>query len=140
MSTERRPIGYWLKYLDRLIEEAFERALAAEGLTRRHWQFLNTVHEAPRTQDGVDAALAPFVDDDPAPLRSIGDELAERGWLVTEGDGTLRLTGLGVEAHNAVERKVADNRRQLVDGITDQEYEATMDTLSRMAANLEAPS
>jgi len=31
MEPERRPIGYWLKHLDRLIDEAFERALDDVG-------------------------------------------------------------------------------------------------------------
>ncbi len=38
MEPERRPIGYWLKHLDGLIERAFEGALGTAGLTRRHWQ------------------------------------------------------------------------------------------------------
>src|SRR5215475_12371622 len=32
-----RPIGYWLKHLDRLIETAAERTFAEQKLTRRHW-------------------------------------------------------------------------------------------------------
>jgi hypothetical protein len=36
MSEDRRPIGYWIKHLDGLIEAAFERTLAGQGVTRRH--------------------------------------------------------------------------------------------------------
>ena len=36
-----RPIGYWLKKLDRLIDEQFERQLSEAGLSRRQWQLLN---------------------------------------------------------------------------------------------------
>jgi hypothetical protein len=43
VEENRRPIGYWLKHLDRLIEDTFERTLSMEGLTRRHWQVLNTL-------------------------------------------------------------------------------------------------
>ena len=35
MELQQRPIGYWLKHLDRLIDQAAERALAEEHLTRR---------------------------------------------------------------------------------------------------------
>ena len=31
-EQDRRPIGYWLKHVDRLIEESLERTLGAEGL------------------------------------------------------------------------------------------------------------
>lgn len=36
MSEDGRPIGYRLKHLDGLIEAAFERTLAGQGVTRRH--------------------------------------------------------------------------------------------------------
>jgi hypothetical protein len=38
MAARERPIGWWLKHLDGLIEAAFDRALATERLSRRHWQ------------------------------------------------------------------------------------------------------
>jgi hypothetical protein len=49
MREDRHPIGYWLKHLDSLIEAAGERALAGQGVTRRHWQALNTLQERPST-------------------------------------------------------------------------------------------
>ena len=61
MAEDRRPIGYWLKHLDRLIEGNFERTLASEGLTRRHWQALNTLRTRPSTRAEIAAALAPFL-------------------------------------------------------------------------------
>jgi hypothetical protein len=41
MSDDNKPIGWWLKEVDRLLEASFERILAADGLTRRQWQALN---------------------------------------------------------------------------------------------------
>lgn len=61
MRDERRPIGYWLKHLDRLIEGNFERTLASDGLTRRHWQVLNTLSTGSRTEAEIVDALAPFL-------------------------------------------------------------------------------
>jgi hypothetical protein len=37
VAARERPIGWWLKHLDGLIEAAFDRALATER-PRRHWQ------------------------------------------------------------------------------------------------------
>jgi hypothetical protein len=37
IREDRRPIGYWLKHLDGLLEGAFDRTLAGQGVTRRHW-------------------------------------------------------------------------------------------------------
>jgi hypothetical protein len=47
MREDRRPIGYWLKRLDGLIEQHFERTLAGEGVTRRQWQALNPCTSGP---------------------------------------------------------------------------------------------
>ena len=41
--ADRKPIGYWLKELDQLIEGTLDRALADEGVTRRDWQLLNAL-------------------------------------------------------------------------------------------------
>jgi hypothetical protein len=53
MREDCRPIGYWLKYLDGLTEAAVERTLAGQGVSRRHWQALNALHERPSTQAAV---------------------------------------------------------------------------------------
>ena len=57
---ERKPIGYWLKELDRLIEGTLDRTLADEGVTRRDWQVLNALETAPAPRDAVVDALRPF--------------------------------------------------------------------------------
>ena len=36
-----KPIGFWLKELDRLIDKHFEMQLSDAGLSRRQWQLLN---------------------------------------------------------------------------------------------------
>src|SRR4029450_9529752 len=64
MEQDRRPIGYWLKHLDRPIEETFERPLSSTGLTRRHWQVLNTLNSGRTTNVELAVALRPFVVDD----------------------------------------------------------------------------
>src|SRR5215813_2415405 len=69
-SASHRPIGYWLKHLDRLIEDTFSRALAEQGLTRRHWQVLNTLAREPAGPAELTKALDPFLhDDQPGPRR-----------------------------------------------------------------------
>ena len=47
-----RAIGYWLKHLNRLIEEAFGDALEEQALSRRHWQAMNTLAGAPLDERG----------------------------------------------------------------------------------------
>lgn len=137
MADDHRPIGYWLKHLDRLIEDSFERTLAAEALTRRHWQVLNTVSTRPSTHAQIVEALMPFLVGDPEAGDQVIDDLVARGW-VREGQGDLlELTAVGTRAHAALEERVAATRQLLVRGVTGDEYRAVIDILSRMAKNLE---
>jgi DNA-binding MarR family transcriptional regulator len=127
MSDDNKPIGWWLKKVDRLLEESFEQVLAADGLNRRQWQILNAVHqEAP-----IAAALAPFLSGDPAELASFTAPLTARGWL--DGD---RLTPTGAAALAELTEKVQAQRRRVTNGIVDAEYLQTVDVLRRMAVNL----
>ena len=139
MGEDRRPIGYWLKHLDGLIEENFECTLAGEGATRRQWQALNTLHERPSTQAEIAEALKPFLVDDPGADRRVIDELIVRGW-VRQGEGDLlELTPAGAGAHAGLLERIQTTRQLLVRGVTQEEYLAAIDVLRRMAENLERP-
>jgi DNA-binding MarR family transcriptional regulator len=131
-----RPIGYWLKEIDQLIEENFLRLLAEEGLTRRHWQVLHTIADEPRHPAGLDVALAPFLSEETPTVAPVVDELVARGWVNRAGDGSVGLTRAGRLAHHAVSERVMANRRALTDGITADEYASVVNLLERMATNL----
>jgi DNA-binding PadR family transcriptional regulator len=138
-----KPIGYWLKHLDRLIESAFKRALAEHGLSRRHWQALNTLEAAPLGIEELRTALDPFwgegTGDGVTTVEDITAELRDRGWITRLGDRGYTLTEQGRAAHAAAAERVRETRRLVLNGLTDQDYAATVRTLRRMAANLERP-
>ncbi|HEU4397797.1 MAG TPA: MarR family transcriptional regulator [Actinomycetota bacterium] len=137
MREDRRPIGYWLKHLDGLIEAAFERTLTGQGVTRRHWQALNTLHERPSTQTAIADALSPFLTDDPGADQRVIDELVARGWVEQGEDNVLKLTPVGTGVHAGLLERIQAMRWRLVRGVTQEEYLATVDVLRRMAGNLE---
>ena len=128
MSDDNKPIGWWLKEVDRLLEVSFEQTLAADGLNRRQWQLLNAAHR----EEAFAVALAPFLSGDPAELASLTAPLTARGWL--DGD---RLTPAGALALEQLTEKVQVQRRRVTNGIVDAEYLQTIDVLRRMAANLD---
>src|SRR5262245_22879448 len=99
MEPEQRPIGYWLKRLDRLIDQAFERALDANGLTRRHWQVLNTLAAGPSTEAALAAALQPFVEGDAKAVEVVINEFLDRGWVRHVDDGGIQISERGRAAH-----------------------------------------
>jgi DNA-binding MarR family transcriptional regulator len=140
MEPERRPIGYWLKHLDGLIERAFEGALGAAGLTRRHWQVLNTIASESATSGAVAKALQPFVGDDVSAINSIVHDLVGRGWVRKQADGRYAISDKGRAAHATAMNRVAETRNLLRQGITDDEYITLVRILQRMASNLESAS
>jgi DNA-binding MarR family transcriptional regulator len=137
-QPDRRPIGYWLKHLDRLIEETFDRTLGSDGLTRRHWQVLNTLEASRTTTTGLAGALQPFVGEDATAVNTVVDDLAKRGWLRRFDNGDLELSAEGRTAHAAVLKRVGETRQLLRRGISDDQYLAVVAILQRMASNLAA--
>ncbi|MEU8826321.1 winged helix DNA-binding protein [Streptomyces sp. NPDC048636] len=139
-----KPIGYWLKRLDALIDADFSRVLAGSGLTRRHWQVMNSLTAGPCRTDELSAALLPFWGEGAITLDEVLASLRERGWVMAEGaeggGGGWVLTPLGAEGRAEVAGRVHDTRRRLMDGVTAGQYLETVRVLSRMAANLESAS
>jgi DNA-binding MarR family transcriptional regulator len=127
MSDDNKPIGWWLKEVDRLLEASFEQVLAADGLIRRQWQALN----AATGPGSIESTLAPFLTGDPAEVAAVTDPLVARGWL----DGE-RLTIEGQAALEALTTKVQAQRERVTSGVSDEEYVATIGVLRRMAQNL----
>jgi hypothetical protein len=138
MSNSNKPIGWWLRRVDRLLEESFGRVLAVEGLSRRHWQLLTAVDGGAWRTD-LDAALAPFWPADlgvrAAELDGLLVELEKRGWLVRDGD-RITPTPDGSAARIRVEAVVVRLRGRVFDGIEPERYQQVLATLTRMADNL----
>jgi DNA-binding MarR family transcriptional regulator len=132
-----RPIGYWLKRLDRLIDARFENQLGEAGLSRRHWQLLNLLEDGPRSVPELQAELEPFLQGAPDELSEAISGLVTRGWADSQ-DNIVSLTETGQAQFGLVKAKVAELRQALMAGISPEEYQATIEVLARMATNLES--
>lgn len=131
-----RPIGYWLKLVDRLIDEQFASTLEEHGITRRQWQLLNVLSREPSTVERLDAAVAPFLSAEEH--ESSADhltELIESGWVDATPTG-YDLTDRGRAAFERLTEVVATQRTVVAEGVTPEQYEQTVAVLERMARNL----
>lgn len=128
----QRPIGWWVRRLDALLEEALDVALAGEGLTRRHWQVLHSLSEGDAGEDDLRGALADF----PGDVGAVVEQLVGRGWVRRSPD-RLALTEAGRSAHERVAAAVGRFRRQVADGVSAEEYERTVLVLGRMVSNVQ---
>jgi DNA-binding MarR family transcriptional regulator len=134
-----RPIGYWLKLLDVLIESAFDRALASQQVARRHWQAMNVLARGGVADvDALSEAMRPFWTEDAITISQMVDDLLERGWIEQHADG-LRLTAEGEAARSAVAEQVAVIRTRVTAGLAPEEYESTVRALAKMSDNLRRP-
>jgi DNA-binding MarR family transcriptional regulator len=131
-----RPIGYWIKLLDRLIDESFEAAIGAEGLTRRHWQALNVIRSGPVDAGRMDAELAAFLTGEAPTTGPVLDDLRARGWVADDA-GRLSLTPAGTTAYAALAERVGANRARIARGVSEADYATTVATLTTMCANLQ---
>ncbi|QEE60275.1 MarR family transcriptional regulator [Salinibacterium sp. dk2585] len=131
-----RPIGYWLKLVDRLIDERFAAIIEEHGVTRRQWQLLSVLSASSATLEQLDLAVAPFVE--PGSSESAAEhlgELRESGW-VTVTDGEYAITERGTIAFTRLSEVVDGLRNSLAKDFTEEEYLTTVNSLERMARNL----
>lgn len=134
--TDVRPIGFWLKLVDRLIDEQFGTTLEEHGVTRRQWQLLNVLSRGPSNVDELDAAVAPFLNTDDS--ESSADhlvELIESEWVAEQPEG-FGLTERGSVAFSRLTEVVAEQRTLMTQGVSETEYEQTIAVLERIARNL----
>jgi hypothetical protein len=136
--TQQQPrhIGYWLKRVDTQFEKVFEEALVAEGMTRRHWQILDSLRKQPRTDADEEELMAPFWTANDISWVLMRDDLTRRG-LIELQDGLLTLTHKGIAWHHELNIRVDRIRRTLVSGISDEDYSSTIAILQKMATNME---
>jgi DNA-binding MarR family transcriptional regulator len=132
----QRPIGFWLKLVDELINQQFAATLEEHGVTRRQWQLMNMLTRQPATLAELDEAIAPFLDRDEAESSAEHlEELVESEW-VSLADGRYALTERGQTSFSRLSEVVGKNRDVISAGISSEEYDTTLSVLERMANNL----
>jgi len=135
-TAAERPIGYWLKTLDRLIDGQFESRLGDAGLSRWQWQILNLLHDGARSMPELQDELEPFLRDAPDELDDAVTGLLSRGWADSQ-NAVISLSKTGEAQFGLVTANIAELRQDLAAGISPEQYRATVDVLVRMVANLE---
>lgn len=155
-----RPIGFWLKLVDRMIDGQFASTLEEHGVTRRQWQLLNILARENATVEQLDDAVAPLLSaplpfeaassdsldpasvdseptaDDPAETSASHlAELVESDWVRIAGS-IYELTERGRTALDRLSGVVGAQRTLATEGVTPDQYEQTVAVLERVARNL----
>jgi hypothetical protein len=120
-ATGSRPLGAWLRLVDRLIAREFATAFADDEVTRRDWMLLNAV---------AGTVDAPWMTER-AGKRIV--RLARRGWIARV-DGSWSLTDSGREALDRLGAKVDAVRTKVAGALPADEFAqltASLETIAR---------
>jgi DNA-binding MarR family transcriptional regulator len=130
-----RPIGYWLRLVDSLIQDQFANTLDEHGVTRIQWQLLNALASGPHTGVELDSAIRPFLVGSNDTSAEHLAELIDSGW-VQATETIYQLTERGNSARERLSNVVAGQRTAMAAGLTEEEHAATLRSLERIARNL----
>lgn len=120
-ETTPRPLGFWLKTVDRQLAAQFATAFEAEGASRRDWRLLNII-------DGTAES--------DRPLRGPRVRaLAERGWIARAND-TWTLTEEGRAAKERLSVAVEEVRARVRGAVPADDLATTLSTLETLARSL----
>ena len=136
VQSPRRPVDFWLRLLDKLINEHFGKTLEEHGVTRRQWEVMNLLSRGPASHDELVEALAPFHSEVQA--RTLTDELAEledSGWLLRR-DQAYELTELGHTSYQRLEPVLRATDEEIGRDISPEDYATLLEVMERMAINL----
>lgn len=126
-TSTTRPVGAWLRAVDRLLAREFEAAFEAEGLTRRDWRLLSLLSGE---------VTAPALNER---LQHIGGKklrgLIERGWVV-ETDGSWTLTDEGRAAKERLGGSIDAIRARVSGAVPDEDFATTLTSLEAIAREL----
>lgn len=130
-----RPVGFWVKLVDQLLEERLDATLATHSLTRRGWQVLNSLGDGGLSQAELGARLEGWVSDGGDEIGATVASLIETD-QVQASEGALVLTGAGVRTRDAATDDVGAFRRLVAEGIDRSDYGTALAVLEGMATNL----
>jgi hypothetical protein len=127
VPSDRRPLGYWLRAVDGLITREFAAAFDGADIDRRDWMLLNALSGG-------------------APLPALAERfvrkgkrlrnLAERGWVEENGDGTWTLTEEGRAARTQLGETVDGIRSRVAGAVSPEDYATTTASLDAIAREL----
>jgi hypothetical protein len=135
-AWSHRPLDFWLKLVDTLINLHFQTMLEEHGIVRRQWEMMRMLSRGRASQQDLDMALAPFLPaNEPGATTAELSELGESGWL-TQVDGVYQLTERGLVVHQRLDDVFAQKNSDLAEGVSPGEYALVVSVLERIATNL----
>ncbi len=136
VAVPHRPLDFWLKLVDAMINLHYRDMLEEHGIVRRQWEMMRLLSRGNASEEELDAALAPFLPQDEVEASAAAlSELTDSGWL-TRINGVYELTERGRTVHQRLDEVFSQMNRDLAEGISPGDYALVVSVLERMANNL----
>lgn len=134
MNEKKLPIGYWIKEVDTLLTKGIDDIQHQLGLNRTGWQILNSINEEGNyNKTELINLLLPFssADETEAMINKFADEK-----IIHSQQNQLSLTSKGKELHTACFERQKQFRQEIMEGISEQDYDTAISTLQKMVLNI----
>ncbi|WP_345948207.1 hypothetical protein ABDD95_15255 [Mucilaginibacter sp. PAMB04274] len=130
----QKPIGWYLKEADQLITAFFENAFDQYCITRYHWMVLRTIDTNGFINiEAHHEEIKYFIKLER--LKGVIDNLLARGWIQPDYSN-FKFTDTGKQLFDDVTATYEQQVKQMMRGITNEEYNATINVLNRIITNL----
>jgi hypothetical protein len=131
---DKLPIGWYLKEADSLITQYVNASFESFGINRFHWQLIKNISlHGKICQSLYYHQVSRFMTE--AELAEIFASLVERHWIAQDGD-MYSFTEAGKTAFALIEEKQMENRKHMMEGTTQEEYDITIGFLERVIRNM----
>lgn len=138
MQNQKLPIGYWIKKADQALNTGIDSVQSSFGINRTGWQILNSLSEKREVnKTELLSLLSPFSSE--SMTEQILAEFQVRHLINVDQD-KIGLTGVGRELHIACAEKQNGFRQLVMQGITEEDYQTTVQTLQKMVENISGVS
>ena len=140
-NTEKSQFGFLISDVARLLRWHFDRQAQGLGLTRAQWAVLAHLKRSDGTKQTV---LARLMDIKPITLARHLDRLQAEGWVERRDDPDDRrakrvfLTSKSTPMLDSLTQLGKKVRQEALQGISQADFDLTVQTLERIKANLSA--
>ena len=134
LRNEEKPIGYWLKKIDLLLTQQIDEVHHNKGINRKGWQILNTIkHKEKIKHTNLKELIKPLMNE--LEMNEILKNFKDKNYI--QDNETLSLTPDGILLFKELSEMQQKIRMRTMNGISNDEYEIMMNTLKKIARNLD---
>ena len=139
MPADNAPIGFYIKKCDELLTHEINQIHLSQNITRTGWQLLNVMNEkAGISRKDLFAAVQPFAQQQE--VESILADFEREKWIEKTEREEYSITEKGRNIFDVCEARQKAFRQKVMWGVSREDYQVTLATLTKMISNMKGKS